>query len=91
MKEIICCFNRFEFALPQEAIDDIARPGPNDSAVELWVTKLSIDLTPTLLREELKEYGAWDAAELSNHAENIQRIIWIAAHNAKEDECYGKI
>lgn len=31
------------------------------------------------LRAELREYGAWSDAELQDHAQNIQRMLWIAA------------
>src|SRR5208282_47745 len=31
------------------------------------------------LRYELKEYGAWDDKELSDHDQNLQRILWLAA------------
>ena len=31
------------------------------------------------LAAELKEYGAWDAEELANHNQNLQRVLWIAA------------
>lgn len=35
-------------------------------------------LDPALVAEELKEFGAWDEAELSDHAQNIQRLLWTA-------------
>jgi hypothetical protein len=31
------------------------------------------------LRRTLKEYGAWDATELADHDQNLQRILWLAA------------
>jgi len=31
------------------------------------------------LRRELREYGAWDADELADHEQNLQRILWLAA------------
>jgi len=33
---------------------------------------------PDLLREELKQYGAWEDEELLDHAQNLQRILWLA-------------
>ena len=36
-------------------------------------------IDPEVLRSELREYGAWDAKELADHDQNIQRILWIAA------------
>ena len=37
------------------------------------------------LKKELSEYGAWDDEQLSDHAENIQRILWIACGNIIEE------
>lgn len=42
-------------------------------------------LDPEKVRAELKEYGAWDSAELSNHADNIRRLVWIAAGDISEE------
>lgn len=38
-------------------------------------------IPPALLAEELREYGAWSAAELSDHEQNKARILWIACGN----------
>jgi hypothetical protein len=46
-------------------------------------------IKPEDLRRELKEYGAWDAAELADHNQNLSRILWLAAGNIvdeKQDE-----
>lgn len=32
-----------------------------------------------LLRDELREWGAWDETELADHAQNLQRLVWLAA------------
>ena len=37
------------------------------------------------LRAELKEYGAWDADELADHEQNLQRILWLAAGDIVEE------
>jgi hypothetical protein len=36
-------------------------------------------IKPETLRDELKEYGAWDENELADHAQNLQRLLWLAA------------
>ena len=41
-------------------------------------------INPDLLRCELAEYGAWDDTELSNHDENLKRILWIACGDIAE-------
>ena len=33
-------------------------------------------LDPEQVRLELAEYGAWNDAELQDHAENLQRVLW---------------
>ena len=39
---------------------------------------------PALLREELKYYGAWEDEELTDHAQNLQRLLWIACGDIVE-------
>jgi hypothetical protein len=41
-------------------------------------------LDPVILAAELREYGAWDARELADHEQNLQRILWIAAGDITE-------
>lgn len=36
-------------------------------------------IDPEELRRELREYGAWDYAELADHEQNLQRFVWLAA------------
>ena len=35
-------------------------------------------INPAILSKSLKEIGAWDEVELSNHNENLSRLLWIA-------------
>lgn len=42
-------------------------------------------LSPDSVRRELDEYGAWSDDELSDHDQNLQRILWIAACNIDEE------
>lgn len=44
-----------------------------------YMSKQLKGIKPALLRRELAEYGAWDKAELADHAQNLQRIVWLAA------------
>jgi hypothetical protein len=41
--------------------------------------------TAETIRAELKEYGAWDAAELSNDDDNFSRLVWCAACNVNDE------
>jgi folate-binding Fe-S cluster repair protein YgfZ len=44
---------------------------------------------PETLRSELREYGAWDDVELSDHPQNLQRLLWIAACDISEQAREG--
>jgi hypothetical protein len=37
------------------------------------------------LRDELREYGAWDSLELADHDANLSRIVWLAAGDIVEE------
>lgn len=43
-------------------------------------------IPPQVLSEELREFGAWDDLELSNHGDNLARILWIACGDIQEGE-----
>jgi hypothetical protein len=38
------------------------------------------------LREHLRGYGAWDRSELCDHTANLERLLWIWACDACEQE-----
>jgi len=42
-------------------------------------------LDPALVAVCLKEYGAWDAAELSDHTDNLTRLLWCACCDIAEN------
>jgi hypothetical protein len=49
--------------------------------------KTQIDaIPPALLAEELREYGAWNADELSDHEQNKARILWLACGDITDQE-----
>jgi hypothetical protein len=88
-------FNRFELRIPGAAVCAIAHPGPADAAVAHWAPIVAAQVeadnfrnrpTPDKIRAELKEYGAWDAAELADDAANWLRLVWSAAWNIAEDD-----
>jgi hypothetical protein len=52
----------------------------NDIAVLRQIPAIRRQLAkvdPELLKSELREYGAWDDAELSDHEANLSRLLWI--------------
>lgn len=78
--------------MPWEAVCDCSASGPVDSAVDYWkdADSVKIDGSEADLIKVLSEYGAWDDDELSIHADNIDRIVWIAAGNINEEpDCFG--
>jgi len=42
------------------------------------IAKQSRVIDPAELREELSQWGAWDETELADHAQNLQRLVWLA-------------
>jgi hypothetical protein len=88
-------FSRFELRLPGQCVLDCSHSGPCDEDVAYWVDRVraqvdadSFALAPTAdkIRDELREYGAWDAEELADDEQNWHRLVWIAASNISEDD-----
>ena len=50
-----------------------------------WMASQLEKIDPDVLRSELSEYGAWGSDELVNHADNLERIVWLAANDVAED------
>ena len=42
-------------------------------------------LDPARVAAELREYGAWDAEQLANHDDNLDRLLWIACCDLREE------
>ena len=49
-----------------------------------YIKKQLSSLNPESLAKELKEYGAWDESELSDHQENLKRWVWISCCDISE-------
>lgn len=94
-------FNRCQFRIPGQAVLDICHSGDNGPAVRLHlpeVQRLTAELyadnpgnpwnpTPERIRQELREYGAWDEDERDDDDQaNWERLLWLAAWNIYEDE-----
>lgn len=63
-----------ESASHQGACDDDVKALSELPAIKRQLAKMDKES----LREELAEYGAWDEAELADHEQNLQRVLWIA-------------
>lgn len=72
-------------APPPEAVADCSGSGRADAAVDHWVTELAFDGPAWLIREHLSGYGAWDAAELCDHQQNLRRLFWIWCNDIHEN------
>ncbi len=86
---LLCGLRGTEIAMPRQAAEDCSAPGqPADESVAYWSGRITRPdtLTPELLRECLREYGAWDSEELADDAQNWGRAIWVSACNWREDE-----
>ena len=80
---------RLYLVLTPEQAQSCFHPGPCDADV------LALSAVPEVaaqiaawpadaLRKELREYGAWDDAELADDTQNRQRMLWIAASDMAE-------
>lgn len=77
-----------------EQAESASHQGRCDDDVEALSRELDIAsqlaaVDPDVLRRELKEYGAWDATELADHDQNLQRLVWLAACDIKEESRHG--
>jgi hypothetical protein len=78
---------------------DQAARGYHSGACDLDIKELQQDsgisgqlaaFNPDIVRDCLKEYGAWDSAELSNHADNLERLLWIACGDLVDQQFSGE-
>ena len=76
--------NYTELEFTQDDIDAICTSGANDIAVKEWATQNATQLdrlSDDNIKKELREYGCWSEAELSNMTKSKQRLAWILAWN----------
>lgn len=85
---ILWQFERFALDIPADAVPACSHQGACDADVAHWAPKVARpdECTPDALRAELREYGAWDDAELADDAENWQRAVWIACGSIREEQ-----
>lgn len=89
-------FNRFEMRITGECATDCSQPGQDASDdVKAWKARVVAQIaadgfangpTPDKIRAELAELGAWDETELADDSANMDRLIWTAANNVREDD-----
>jgi len=84
-------YSSIELELPRDCIEAICQPGSNDAAVSEWVQAPAIAtqlcrLTPLDAARILYGYGAWDVSELADYRTNLERLLWLAAWDAYEND-----
>ena len=85
----MCGSGYVELQIKFDDAKDVARSGRNDDDV-LALSKVPhianqlAGIDPEKLRKTLDEFGAWDDKELSDHDQNLQRILWIACWDVVE-------
>ena len=83
-------FERFTIQLTRADAESVSGPGSQDENVKalsrcVYVMLQLVALDPAAVAAELGEYGAWDGEELTDHDQNLQRILWIAGCNIREE------
>lgn len=73
-----------EIELSDEVVNACSHQGQCDedvkASMKLPEVKAQLDnIDKGQLVKELSEYGAWSDEELSNHQDNLMRILWIAS------------
>lgn len=74
---------RIGFQIAENDAAQASHPGDCEADVkELrqkpYIAEQLIAIKPEVPAEELKEYGAWDDKELSDHDQNLTRLLWLA-------------
>ena len=80
---------RIELQITKKQAQSCSHPGQCDSDVEALMQTPSIarqlkKLDPGIVAACLKEYGAWNELELSDHKENLTRLLWCACCDISE-------
>lgn len=94
-EEELQCFStssgRIELQISLSDAQSASHQGQCDDDVQAlsevpYIADQLAKVDPELLKAELSEYGAWDDSELSDHAQNLQRLLWLACGDIVENE-----
>lgn len=80
---------RIELQITKKQAQSCSHAGQCDNDVEALMQNPSIarqlkKLDPGIVAASLKEYGAWNDLELSDHNENLTRLLWVACCDISE-------
>ena len=83
---------RIELQITKTQTLQCSHPGDCESDVMVLrqvptIRRQLTKLSPDTVRDCLREYGAWDDAELSDHDMNLTRLLWIACCDIDEGYC----
>ena len=80
---------KLEFVIKEEDAAIIDHPG--DALNDLRILRNNKEIEdqlqnfdPKIVKEELKEIGAWDNEELMDHNFNLTRLLWIICCDVNE-------
>ena len=69
-----------------DALYDCGTPGQDATeAVQFVLDHWQITGDQDQCAAYLRGYGAWDDSELSDHAENLRRLVWLAGCGLREE------
>lgn len=71
--------------IPEECITECSAHGDVTQAVIHWSKELGFTAPVNETRAYLKTFGAWDKAELANHDDNLERLLWCVCCDLKEE------
>ena len=83
-------FNRFELNITKAQVLNAYHSGAMDDDIAALAKVPGIarqlkKLDPEQVRLELAEYGAWNEEELQDHAQNLQRVLWLGVCDIREN------
>lgn len=84
-------FNNLEIEMTLKQAESCSQPGQDaepDVLVLMQNPKIRRQrrkIDPELVRQELREYGAWEEEELADDDMNWVRILWLGANDISEE------
>ena len=80
---------RIELDIKRTHARTATHSGPCDAdiaalSVRPYIARQLRKIDPAALSAELAGYGAWDDEERADHAQNLQRVLWIACGDLAE-------
>ena len=83
-------FNRFELNITKAQVLATWHPGAMDDDIAALakvprIARQLKRLDHEQVRLELAEYGAWNDDDLQDHAQNLQRVLWLGVCDIWEE------